>query len=79
MDSIFTLSILGILLLLAIFFLCREVVCWYFKYNIQVANQERMIKNQERIIALLEKNLLSEDTDIKETAENNRMDTINPF
>ncbi len=79
MAPIYILIISGILLALVIFLLCRELVCWYFKYNIQIENQERMIKNQEKIITLLEKQYKLEEPEI--TTENNtsRMDTINPF
>ena len=37
-----------LIFIIAIFLICREIVCWYWKIN-------QSIKNQERIIELLEK------------------------
>ena len=52
MDAFF---LLGILVTIAILWIGREVVCWYFKYTEQVKNQEEIIKNQKEIISLLER------------------------
>lgn len=38
--------ILSILIMVGVFILCREVLCWYWKVN-------KMVKNQEEIIRLL--------------------------
>lgn len=33
--------------LVGIFILCREVMCWYWKINTTIKNQEKIISNQE--------------------------------
>lgn len=66
--------ILLILLFIALFFLCRELLCWYWKVN------ER-INNQKEIIRLLKK-LAKEDENIpiqdKDKSSKN-FDFLNPM
>lgn len=38
-----------ILILLLIFIVCRELVCWYYKINKMVSNQEEIIKLLRKI------------------------------
>lgn len=63
-----------LLAIIGIFFLCRELMCWYWKIN-------KSIENQEKIIQLLE--LLTKQGQVtiksnqKDTAE--RMDNIDPL
>ena len=33
-----------LLILIGLFFLCREILCWYWKINKMVENQEEIIK-----------------------------------
>lgn len=47
-SSPFLLLLIYLIFIIAIFLICREIVCWYWKIN-------QSIKNQERIIELLEK------------------------
>lgn len=42
-----SIGLIGILVIIGIFFLCRELMCWYWKIN-------RSIENQEKIISLLQ-------------------------
>ncbi len=50
-------NFLGLLLIIVIcvcvFLLCRELFAWYNKINKRISNQERIIKNQEKIYDLL--------------------------
>lgn len=52
---------LGIILIIAvavgIFFLCRELNCWYLKINARKELLELMVENQKQIIKLLKKQL----------------------
>ena len=52
---------LGIILIIAvavgIFFLCRELNCWYLKINARKELLELMVENQKQIIKLLRKQL----------------------
>ena len=36
--------ILLILLFIALFFLCRELLCWYWKVNERINNQKEIIR-----------------------------------
>ena len=48
-TSVDLMAFIAVLVVFAvIFFICRELFCWYYKIN-------KGIKNQERIIELLEK------------------------
>lgn len=40
--------VLYVIFIVAVFLICREIVCWYWKIN-------KSIKNQEEIIRLLKK------------------------
>lgn len=41
--------------LVVIFLVCREIVCWYWKINKQIKNQERIIELLESINQKLSK------------------------
>lgn len=61
-------SVLMILLICAIIFIaCRELLCWYYKIN-------KMVSNQEEIIRLLKK--IAEKDKI---ASDNKETIIDPF
>lgn len=66
-------AILFILILVILFVLCRELLCWYWKIN-------ESIKNQKEIIRLLRK-LAEEDENapIQEEKKNKGFDFINPM
>lgn len=63
--------ILLILLFIALFFLCRELLCWYWKVN------ER-INNQKEIIRLLKKIAKEEDTPTQDKSPNG-FNFLNPM
>lgn len=63
--------ILLILLFIALFFLCRELLCWYWKVN------ER-INNQKEIIRLLKKIAKEEDTPTQDKSSNG-FNFLNPM
>lgn len=63
--------ILLILLFIALFFLCRELLCWYWKVN------ER-INNQKEIIRLLKKLAKEEDTPTQDKSSNG-FNFLNPM
>lgn len=49
---------IGIIILMALvaiglFFLCRQLNCWYLKINERIEIMYKMIKNQEKMINLL--------------------------
>ena len=48
-------DILVIVVLIVIFYLCRELNCWYFKINDRKKQMDQMIENQQEIINLLKK------------------------
>lgn len=39
-----------LLAIIGVFFLCRELMCWYWKINKSIANQERIIELLELLI-----------------------------
>lgn len=51
--------------LIGIFILCREVVCWYWKINTTIKNQEKIISNQESTEVLLRRIIELEEGLIK--------------
>jgi hypothetical protein len=63
--------ILLILLFIALFFLCRKLLCWYWKVN------ER-INNQKEIIRLLKKLAKEEDTPTQDKSSNG-FNFLNPM
>jgi len=42
-----------LLVILVLFLVCREIVCWYWKLNKIVANQERQTKLLESLLERL--------------------------
>lgn len=52
---------------IAIFFLCREVMCWYFKINEHLENQKKIIEKLdklddiERQLKYIDKNTMKKD------------------
>ena len=56
-------EILAIVALILIFFLCRELNCWYFKINDRKNQMDKIIENQEEIIELLKKSYDDESVD----------------
>ena len=41
--------VLVVVLIVAVFLLCREIVCWYWKINKVIANQEEIIRLLKKI------------------------------
>jgi hypothetical protein len=64
-NGIMSLLVL-LLVCILIFLVCREIVCWYWKIN-------KMVSNQEEIIRLLKK--IADEKDIPSTNQQ----TIDPF
>lgn len=64
-SGIFSLLVI-ILVCVLIFIVCRELVCWYWKINKTIANQEEIIRLLKRI------------ADEKEAPSTNQP-TIDPF
>lgn len=52
-----------IVVLILIFYLCRELNCWYFKINDRKNQMDKIIENQEEIIELLKKSNDNESVD----------------
>ena len=44
-----------IVILIGVFYLCRELNCWYLKINDRKKQMDQMIENQKEIIELLKK------------------------
>lgn len=44
-----------IVILIVVFYLCRELNCWYLKINDRKKQMDQMIENQKEIIELLKK------------------------
>lgn len=59
MENLY-LGIVGIFVVIGIFFLCRELMCWYWKIN-------KHLENQQTIIQLLTK--IEKKLDITKDAE----------
>lgn len=58
--------LIAVLVCVLIFLVCREIVCWYWKINKMVSNQEEIIRLLKRI------------ADEKEAPSTNQT-TIDPF
>lgn len=43
-------GLIWLLAIIGIFFLCREIMCWYWKINKSIANQERIIELLETLV-----------------------------
>ena len=65
----FELELIALLICDIIFILCRELLCWYYKIN-------KMVSNQEEIIRLLK---LIADRDNSKTNQENKEIIIDPF
>lgn len=66
--------LLALIIIVCIFLLCREIVCWYWKINKTISNQEEIIRllrkianeknetdnNQQRVIPLQNQGLKDE-------------------
>ncbi len=47
-------GIMIMLVAIIIFLICREIICWYFKINLQVQLATEAIKHQDTIVKLLQ-------------------------
>ena len=66
--------LVGLFIIVCVFILCRELICWYWKIN-------KSIANQERIINLLEQQIKQGQVTIKPNQEDqvDRLDKIDPL
>lgn len=60
--------IIIILICVGLFFLCRQLNCWYLKINERIDLMNQMLDNQEEIINLLQRKL-SNDASSTSTRE----------
>lgn len=58
-----------IVILIVVFYLCRELNCWYLKINDRKKQMDQMIENQKEIIELLKKERTA-NTQNRENSEN---------
>lgn len=58
-----------IIILIGVFYLCRELNCWYLKINDRKKQMDQMIENQKEIIELLKKERTA-NTQNRENSEN---------
>ena len=58
-----------IVALICVFYLCRELNCWYLKINDRKKQMDQMIENQKEIIELLKKERTA-NTQNRENSEN---------
>lgn len=63
-----------LLAIIGIFFLCRELMCWYWKINKSIANQERIIELLEQLI---KQGQVTTKSNQKDTSK--RLDNIDPL
>lgn len=63
-----------LLAIIGVFFLCRELMCWYWKINKSIANQERIIELLELLIKQGQVTIKSNQKDPVE-----RLDSIDPL
>lgn len=66
--------ILVIAIAVGIFFLCRELNCWYLKINARKELEEKMVENQKEIIRLLRK--LNGEPEVVEEVEPEKKETV---
>lgn len=77
MESMFTGFIgliFGLFIIVCIFILCRELICWYWKINKSIENQERII---ELLELLIKQGQVTIKSNQKDTSE--RLDNIDPL
>ena len=53
MEGLYLYAVLLIITII-IFLICREIVCWYWKINKSIGNQEKIIEQQNKVIDLLQ-------------------------
>ena len=61
-----------IVALIAVFYLCRELNCWYLKINDRKKQMDQMIENQKEIIKLLKREE-TKNTQNEEKPENDNL------
>lgn len=65
--------ILLILLFIALFFLCRELLCWYWKVNERISNQKEIIRLLRKLAGEDENTPMQKDKSVKS------FDFLNPM
>jgi len=62
-SDLFLVFLVYLLISIVVFLILRQVMCWYWKININISLQEEQIKLQKETIKLLEK-LVNPKTDL---------------
>lgn len=63
-------GLIWLLAIIGIFFLCREIMCWYWKINKSIANQERIIELLETLVKQGQVTIKSNNKDTVESSIN---------
>lgn len=63
-------GLIWLLAIIGIFFLCREIMCWYWKINKSIANQERIIELLETLVKQGQVTIKSNNKDTVENSTN---------
>jgi hypothetical protein len=54
-------GLFGLIIVIAVFFFCRDLMCWYFKINVRLAKQEEMVSLLKSINEGLKSGVTRED------------------
>lgn len=63
-------GLIWLLAIIGVFFLCREIMCWYWKINKSIANQERIIELLETLVKQGQVTIKSKNKDTVENSTN---------
>ncbi|WP_229058502.1 hypothetical protein [Parabacteroides leei] len=63
-------GLIWLLAIIGVFFLCREIMCWYWKINKSIANQERIIELLETLVKQSQVTIKSNNKDTVENSTN---------
>ncbi len=50
METNYTALFIILIVAIVIFLICREIICWYWKINKSIANQERIIELLDTLV-----------------------------
>jgi hypothetical protein len=71
MEEIIGGIVIGLVILIVVFLLCREIVCWYWKINISV----KLMEEQNQLLRII----VSSNSDIKRALTKTSDDNISEF